>query len=62
LHSLRIMTILKRGGVVDSYRLLEELGIDPNEADIVKTISKQLEDLESHGLISSSQHGWRWIG
>ena len=57
-----IMTILKQSGVVDSYRLLEELGIDPKETDLVKAISKQLEDLESYGLITSTQRGWRWIG
>ena len=57
-----IMTILKRGAVIDSYTLLEELGIDPKETDLVKAVSKQLEDLESYGLISSTQRGWRWIG
>ena len=56
------MTILKRGVVIDSYTLLEELGIDPKETDLVKAVSKQLEDLESYGLISSTQRGWRWIG
>lgn len=61
-YNKEIMTILKRGGVVDSYRLLDELGIDPKDADIVKAISKQLEELESYGLISSTQRGWRWIG
>ena len=57
-----IMTILKRGVVIDSYTLLEELGIDPKETDLVKAVSKQLEDLESYGLISSTQRGWRWVG
>jgi hypothetical protein len=57
-----IMTILKRGTVIDSYTLLEELGIDPKETDLVKAVSNQLEDLESYGLISSTQRGWRWIG
>lgn len=57
-----IMAILKRGAVIDSYALLEELGIDPKETDLVKAVSKQLEDLESYGMISSTQRGWRWIG
>lgn len=61
-YDKEIMTILKRGAVIDSYTLLEELGIDPKETDLVKAVSKQLEDLESYGLISSTQRGWRWIG
>ncbi len=61
-YNKEIMAILKRGAVIDSYALLEELGIYPKETDLVKAVSKQLEDLESYGLISSTQRGWRWIG
>ena len=61
-YNKEIMAILKRSGVVDSYKLLEELGIDPKETDIVKAVSNQLEDLETYGLITSTQRGWRWIG
>ena len=61
-YNKEIMTILKRGGVVDSYKLLEELGIDPKETDLVKAISNQLEDLEAYGLVISTQRGWRWVG
>jgi len=61
-YNKEIMAILKRGGVIDSYKLLEELGIDPKETDLVKAISNQLEDLETYGLITSTQRGWRWVG
>jgi hypothetical protein len=61
-YNKEIMAILKRGGVVDSYELLEELGINPQEADTVKAVSKQLEDLESYGLVTSTQRGWKWAG
>jgi chorismate mutase len=61
-YNKEIMTFLKRGGVVDSYKLLEELGIDPKETDLVKAISNQLEDLEAYGLVTSTQRGWRWVG
>ncbi len=57
-----LIAILKRGVTVDSYKLLEELGIDPSETDLVKGISSQLEDLEKFGLVSSTQRGWRWQG
>ena len=61
-YNKEIMTFLKRGGVVDSYKLLEELGIDPKETDLVKAISNQLEDLEAYGLVTSTQRGWKWVG
>ena len=61
-YNKEIMNILKRGAVIDSYALLEQLGINPTETDLVKAVSKQLEDLESYGLISSTQRGWKWTG
>jgi hypothetical protein len=57
-----IVAILKRDATVDSYALLEQLGIDPKESDLVKAVSKQLEDLEAYGLITSTSRGWRWVG
>lgn len=57
-----LIAILKRGGVMDSYKLLEELGIDPQDSDLVKALSRQLEELESYGIVTSTQRGWRWIG
>jgi hypothetical protein len=61
-YDREIITILKRGGVVDSHSLLEQLGIDSKEADLVKAVSKQLEYLEMYGLVTSTPRGWRWIG
>jgi len=59
-YSKELIAILKRGKVVDNYRILEELGIDPRDSDLIKAVSAQLENLESYGLISSTQRGWRW--
>ena len=61
-YSQKLIEILKRGNLVDNYKLLEELGIDPKESDLVKAISAELENLESYGLIASSPRGWRWVG
>jgi len=61
-YNKEIITILKRGGVVDSQSLLEQLGIDPKESDLVKAVSRQLEDLEVYGLVASTPRGWRWVG
>ena len=61
-YSKELISILKSGSVTDSYNLLERLGIDPNNTDLVKAVSKQLEELEGFGLVTSTQRGWRWIG
>jgi hypothetical protein len=61
-YNRELIAVLKQGIVLDSYRLLEELGIDPNDSQLVKAVSQQLEDLEAYGLITSTQRGWRWAG
>jgi len=60
-YNKEIIAILKHGVTVDSYKLLGELGIDPKDSDLVKAVSRQLEDLEAYGLIASTPRGWRWI-
>jgi hypothetical protein len=61
-YNKEILVILKRGVTVDSYKLLEELGIDPKDSDLVAAVSKQLEDLEAYGLVTNTSRGWRWSG
>ncbi|MCJ7443464.1 MAG: hypothetical protein MUO26_02855 [Methanotrichaceae archaeon] len=59
-YNKELVDLLKRGGTYDSYRMLEALGIDPNEADLVKAVSRQLEDLEAYGIIEATSKGWKW--
>jgi hypothetical protein len=59
-YNRELIAILKSGNVLDSYKLLEELGIDPNDSQLVKAISQQLEELEAYGLVTSTKRGWRW--
>jgi predicted DNA-binding protein len=61
-YNKQIISILKRGATVDSYDLLEELGIDPKDSDLVAAVSKQLEELETYGLVANTSRGWRWMG
>ena len=61
-YSEELIKILKARDHIDSYRLLEELGIDPRESELVKAVSKQLEELEDYKLIKSDGRAWRWIG
>jgi predicted DNA-binding protein len=61
-YNRELIAVLKQGIVLDSYKLLEDLGIDPNDSQLVKAISRQLEELEAFGLVTSTQRGWRWAG
>jgi len=61
-YDKELIDILKRRGVVDSDALLEYLGIDPRDSDLVKAVSKQLESFEAYGLVSLTKRGWRWTG
>jgi hypothetical protein len=61
-YSEELVKILKTRGSVDNYRLLEELDIDPRESDLVKAISKQLEEVEGYKLIKMDGRTWKWIG
>lgn len=60
-HNKDLIDLLKKGGTFDSYKILEALGIDPNDSDLVKAISRQLEDMEAYGFIESTSRGWKWV-
>jgi hypothetical protein len=51
-YNRELIAVLKQGIVLDSYTLLEEQGIDPNDSLLVKAISQQLEELEGSGLVT----------
>jgi hypothetical protein len=61
-YSKEIVDLLKAKTSLDSYRLLEALGIDPKDSDLVKAVSLQLEELEGYGVIKLDGRKWRWIG
>ena len=61
-YSKELVEILREHGQMDSYRILEALGIDPRESDLVKAVSKQLEELEGYGMIKTDGRSWKWIG
>jgi hypothetical protein len=60
-YSKEIVDLLKSRGQADSYKILEVLGIDPRESELVKAVSKQLEELEGFGFIKSDGRSWKWI-
>jgi len=61
-YSREIVDLLKARGKADSYKILEVLGIDPRESDLVKAISMQLEELEGYGMVKADGRSWQWIG
>ena len=56
----QLVEILRTGGVLTNEDLLARLGVPPSEHESVKAISKQLEIMESYGLVKSTPRGWRW--
>jgi hypothetical protein len=59
--SEELVKILKARGHVDGYQLLDLLGVKPNEAETIKAVSKQLEELEAYGLVKTDGKDWQWI-
>lgn len=60
-YNKEIVDLLKSRGQADSYKILEALGIDPRESELVKAVSRQLEELEGFGFIKSDGRSWKWI-
>jgi predicted DNA-binding protein len=61
-YSKDLVELLKRVGTIDNYKILEALGIDPTDSELVKAISHQLEDMEAYGMITTASKGWKWLG
>ena len=60
-YSKELVGILKARGHVGSYQILDLLGITPGEAEAIKSVSKQLEELERFNLVKADGKGWQWI-
>ncbi len=61
-YDRELIKLLRSRASIDSDRILEELSIDPKESDLVKGVRRQLDNLESYGLIQANPRGWRWVG
>ncbi len=60
-YDKKLIELLKKGEDVDSDHLLRLLRVSPKDTDLVKAVSKQLENLEAYGLIQKTRRGWRWM-
>jgi hypothetical protein len=61
-YDSRLVDMLRQGRTIDSYRILSERGIDPNDSQAVRLVKNQLEELRRFGLVKETPSGWRWIG
>jgi predicted DNA-binding protein len=60
-YQKELVEILREGPVTSSDEILSRLRIRLSEREAVKAVSKQLEYLESYGLVKSSPKGWKWV-
>jgi len=60
-YDKELVALLRREGTVEGRRILEELGINPKDSDLVSSVNKQLQNLEDYGLIVARPRGWKWI-
>ncbi len=50
-----------QAGPKQGYQLLEAIGVNLQDGEAVRTITRQLELLEHHGFIAKGARGWRWL-
>lgn len=60
-YDKKLIEILREPGVHNTVSILSRLGIKPTEQDAVKAVSKQIENLQSYGLVKAVPRGWSWI-
>jgi predicted transcriptional regulator len=61
-YETELIKLLKSRGEVRKEGVLEYLGINPMDTDVVKGIKKQIENLEHYGLVKDMGGKWQWKG
>lgn len=61
-YSRELIETLRKKGTIPKDELLDALGINPRNTDLVKALTKQLQNLQAYGLIEETVRGWRWRG
>lgn len=59
-YDAEVVEAIKTYGPIRTPRLLERLNIDPTDLEGIEALSRQLENLEAHGLVERSSNGWTW--
>jgi len=59
-HEKDLTELFRKKGFVKMDDLWRELKINPKHPDVMKAISRELENLERYGVIKKTYEGWRW--
>lgn len=59
-YQRELVDVIQTRGTVRHGELLEALDINPRDTDVVKAINRQLQQLESYGIIKEVAGGYRW--
>ena len=55
-----LINLLREGGSYSGDEILSHLNINSSDTDLIKAVNKQLEVLESYGLVEYVGRGWKW--
>lgn len=55
-----LIELLKSKEIVTDEEIFNRLGVSRTDSDAIRGVGKQLESLESCGLVLSSARGWKW--
>jgi predicted RNase H-like nuclease (RuvC/YqgF family) len=58
--SRELIDFLKKGNTLSDDEILANLSIELSDTDLVKSVNRQLEALETYGLVEFTGKGWRW--
>jgi hypothetical protein len=61
-YEKELIDLLKSKDIVTDGELFSHLSIAPSDGNAVRAVAKQLESLETCGLVKSSSRGWKWTG
>ena len=61
-YDRKLVDVLREPGVHGNDEILSRLGVKPHEHEAIKAVSRQLENLQSYGLVRATPRGWEWVG
>jgi len=59
-YELELINLFKKRKDIRKEDLLDHLGINPMDTNVVKSIKKQIDNLEQYGLLKDIGGKWRW--
>ena len=59
-YEKELIEVFRKRTFLRNDEILDVLNIDSKETDSIKAINKQLENLQSYGLITVVSGGWKW--